>query len=587
MRFSAIAIAVPCLFLLPGNAGAQNFSARVTDQAGQPLSGVTVELLGTPVAMETDANGEAGIGEPTVIAASGGRARGFRIEGNALRFRLERPASFSGEFLDAKGTAVATLPNRVLLTGPQNVALPAPGTAAGKYWLALKVGGNRIVLPAVRTGSGWTLNGGPGTEKASPARAGIAARISGKSAAGDSLRFSKDGFETEAAPVPEPGGEVEVELAKGLDFTHLFTGTGRILDLATGLELGLPLAKRIHVVIFPEGYTQADIDAGLFKKDSEEWMKNLFRIDPVGALKEAFVLWRFPIASPSRFKKSDLDQMDGPRNTYFQFRLFEAEDGPEVSLDLAAAASQVFTFLEKNTDLPMQAWPREDGLLHSERISNTIGVFLIKDRNEDDPRDFVGVYSLFMRQTTFTYMDMAIGRHHGRNFMQALAFLGTGTKGRNDRDPGEYQMTRPGLSGLTTNLYPVADCDKLPWKHLLKGGANDPGTDSVVGAYGPVGRYRPEYRDMMNGSPYKPASAENPFDGSWLGNWSRELVALRIYERTGILPDPKTSLAQWEKSMRGPFYQKFGFKTPPKASEDKGFHAGCAEAAPGPVMAGP
>ena len=111
----------------------------------------------------------------------------------------------------------------------------------------------------------------------------------------------------------------------------------------------------------------------------------------------------------------------------------------------------------------------------------------------------------------------------------------------------------------TSNVVNTSACGELPWSHLLAGaGIND--TAGLVGAFGrPHLGYHSEFLCLMNGGHDNPTY----YGDNWLRvdrmcNFCREMVAFRIFQRSGIIDDFST----WVSSYRDAFFERDGFFVP-------------------------
>jgi hypothetical protein len=114
----------------------------------------------------------------------------------------------------------------------------------------------------------------------------------------------------------------------------------------------------------------------------------------------------------------------------------------------------------------------------------------------------------------------------------------------------------------TSNVVATNSCSALPWSHLLVGGAINPSTDQLVGAFGDatIG-YHAEFKCLMNGT----HDNADFYGGSGLlrtddrlCNFCREITAFRAYERTQSL----VGFATWKSDYRSAFWNRFGFSVP-------------------------
>src|SRR6185436_10602584 len=77
-------------------------------------------------------------------------------------------------------------------------------------------------------------------------------------------------------------------------------GGGDFLDVSTGERVPqLPIADRIHILLFAEGYLDSELpifhdhaqhDLDDPQNDVDRWLAEVFAIDPYSELKEAFVV---------------------------------------------------------------------------------------------------------------------------------------------------------------------------------------------------------------------------------------------------------------------------------------------------------
>ena len=98
-----------------------------------------------------------------------------------------------------------------------------------------------------------------------------------------------------------------------------FIGTGQIEDIVTGTPIDLPMERRLHVAMLPEGYLQSDFDA-----DIEAWMTEVFAIEPYSVYKQAFVIWKIRLPSSARLAAAD------PQTADTAFNLGVTTDGSGV-----------------------------------------------------------------------------------------------------------------------------------------------------------------------------------------------------------------------------------------------------------------
>jgi hypothetical protein len=119
----------------------------------------------------------------------------------------------------------------------------------------------------------------------------------------------------------------------------------------------------------------------------------------------------------------------------------------------------------------------------------------------------------------------------------------------------------------TSNVVETNVCGELPWSHLLAGGAHNPDTQELVGAFGTTAQgYHSELICLMNGT-HDNASVYGGNgllrDDERMCNFCREMTAYRIYSRSGILGDNQEGFTTWKSTYRPKFYERFPFQVPP------------------------
>ena len=124
----------------------------------------------------------------------------------------------------------------------------------------------------------------------------------------------------------------------------------------------------------------------------------------------------------------------------------------------------------------------------------------------------------------------------------------------------------------TSNVVGTNTCSDLPWAHLLFGSAINPNTEGLVGAFGdPSLGFHSELVCLMNGT-HDNGEFFARDDSGWcratsctlrvddrMCNFCREVTALRVFQRTGILPGDTNT---WASEYRAAFYAAYGFAVP-------------------------
>ncbi len=328
-------------------------------------------------------------------------------------------------------------------------------------------------------------------------------------------------------------------------------GSGDFDDVVTGQRVPrVPIAERVHVLLFAEGYTSADL-AGFHDQathatgdnDVDRWQAEVFAIEPYSLFKEAFVIWFLPRASAAHL---------GEGETAFHVGV----SGGGVT-DINSAAAPMFDAIDGAGD---DAFAYPPG---TSQAANVIAAFLLLDPQRGRA-GFSGVTTFGMRSPTTPTLSVpasfGIGQAH--EFTHAFS--------RVSDEYIETSSSAPARTTETTNVVASNRCDDLPWAHLLEGrGINT--TPGLVGAFGtPELGYHPELKCLMNGTHDNGTVWCQPSDDNYttltlrpqrLCNYCRELTAFHVFERTGLLSGTG-AFDTWKSMYRGPFYQRFGFSVP-------------------------
>ncbi len=444
----------------------------------------------------------------------------------------------------------------------------------GVFWIAaLAIGcGSSESTSAIRDGS--TATDGPATDRgggAADAGGGAggsgAGGTDGRAGAGGTAGAdgAGGGLDGAAESVDAPTADMPPYEAPPFDagasrWQIHFIGSGRIDDTASGNPIDLPMARRLHVAMLPEGYTQADLDAGTFDMDVERWMTEVFGIEPYTTFQQAFVVWKIRVASGARIAAAD------PQTADTAFKLGITSDGGGVGGAGSATAARVWDALK---DFPVAITSFGSG-----RGSRNLVAYM----HVLDPRN--GRAGLSGRSTTATNpantservsLAIALGRAH--EFTHAFSRLSDEYLEDSNTNPRPNDQTTTS-SGIT-NVVASPSCSTVPWRHLFKGTAINPSGDQLVGAFGTAMHgYHAELKCLMNGThengKYYGGNG-NLRSNDRMCNFCREMTAFRVFERSSVLPDTATSLNTWINNYRIPFFSRYGFKVPtpvPQTSSD-------------------
>lgn len=331
-------------------------------------------------------------------------------------------------------------------------------------------------------------------------------------------------------------------------------GTGSFDDVVTGASVAqVPLERRVHVYLFPEGYTAADIPIfhdeashATRGNDVDRWVDLVFGIEPYSMFSEAFVVWYLPRESNTHIGGGDTAFMV-PVDTTVSFPAMQSVPAT------GETSSRAWAALATSPYPPAVFYQGGGG-----RARNDVASFLIFD----PARGRASVSGLTTVLTdpgnSVQRIATAFGVGHAHEFTHAFSQL---------RDEYiETTNTAPTRWTNTSNVVGTNTCSELPWAHLLVGGAINPSTDNLVGAFGDAAvGYHSELLCLLNGT----HDNATHYGGSGtlrvedrMCNFCREITAFRVFERTSVLSDETTSLDTWVSTYRAPFYSRFGFKVP-------------------------
>ncbi|MBN1129470.1 MAG: hypothetical protein JXA71_10815 [Chitinispirillaceae bacterium] len=543
-RYAAVT-AVIVLFT-SGFSQTLDISGRVVDQTGQPLENVGVLLVGQERITATDAQGRYAFGSSPVNGSKALQTRPSpRLTRGTLRFSvIGRNLPVTITLFDLKGRIIREFRLGPLPAGAYSYDL-YQGTSrlpSGMVVLQVRIGTDAFILKSAGSDRGLTGTATPaGFDRLSAPLAASAAPV-------DSLFFWITGYENAKHPLTSLSAASLIDtLRPGIAFEPHFFGNGDIIDMRDSQTVHLPIPQRMQVVVFGEGYALADLAAGRYETDLGRWMTDVFRLRIAAYFKESYIVWKF--RSPSNQHLTGEGQVD----SYFKLPLSgrAMASGP---YDSAAAimwrALQRFPFM-----------PRD--YAYGSAARNLVCSFMLYDSTRSRS-GFSGQMRTFSNPSTTSqrvYVAMALGQQH--EFMHAMARLSDEYYDAGHSPLGASSATQ--TSQRITNVVFSAKCDSLPWKHLLKGDAINPDTDSLIGAFGANGRFHPTLKCLMNGT----HDNADLFGGNGLlrtddrhCNWCEELLAFRTYERVLVLPDQATAWECWVTDYRGPFYRCFGFYVP-------------------------
>lgn len=329
-------------------------------------------------------------------------------------------------------------------------------------------------------------------------------------------------------------------------------GDGQIDDVSSGmLAPRIPIAKRVHVLLFAEGYQQADLptfhsDAdhdGERESDVDGWVDYVFSLEPYKDYREAFVVWT--IARPS--------------NTHF--------DGADTAFMVPVTGSATGN-ISGTGETATRAWqaidmhpvpPTDFTSTGFGTVRTHVASFLLYDAQRG--RAGVSGRALSLRHPASQQqrLSSAFGVGHAHEFTHAFSSL---------RDEYiELDNDAPANAPETANVVGSNQCGSVNWQHLLAGGPYNPSTTDLVGAFGtPAQGYHPELICLLNGT-HDNATVYGGNgllrDDDRMCNFCREITAYRIHSRAGIVADDDEGFEVWKTSYRPKFFEKYPLRVPP------------------------
>jgi len=424
------------------------------------------------------------------------------------------------------------------------------------------------------TGGGVTGTGASGGAAGTPGTGGAGASGGAGAGAGGNggaagatipIDGGMDASRADATPPDARGADVGAPDTPPFDagptrWVPHFVGTGQIEDIVTGTPIDLPMDRRLHVAMLPEGYLQADLDAA-FDTDIDAWMTEVFGIEPYSVYKQAFVIWKIRLASNARVAAAD------PQTADTAFLLGMTTDGAGVGNLGTMGAARVWDALR---DFPIAISSYGTG---NRGARNTVAYMHVLDPQRGRAGFSGRTTSATNPASSAQRISVAIAAGRAHEFTHAFSRLADEYIETDSSNPADNAGTN--TSAGITNVVASPSCSTVPWRHLFAGTAINPSTNELVGAFGtPAQGYHSELKCLMNGT-HDNATVfggnGNLRSNDRMCNFCREMTAFRIYERTSVIADPATSLDAWTSTYRTPYYTKFGFKVPaplPQQSSD-------------------
>jgi hypothetical protein len=334
-------------------------------------------------------------------------------------------------------------------------------------------------------------------------------------------------------------------------------GSGDFDDVVTGERVAkIPIAKRVHILLFAEGYTEAElktfhdpathVGSGMASNDVDRWVNEIFGLDPYNRFKEAFVVWFLPRASANHAGMGDT--------------AFDVTVSGGAVTGMENVAAPLWDSIDgAGDDAFLYPYPGATG---GQQL-NYVAAFLVLDPQRMRA-GMSGITTFGLRHPTMQGVSIpaAFGIGHAHEFTHAF--------GRVSDEYMETSSNAPQRTSETSNVVASNACSTLPWAHLLEGaGINT--TPGLVGAFGtPELGYHSELLCLMNGTHDNGSVWCQMGDEQYTTltlrpqrfcNFCREMVSFHVFERTGVLSG-MTAFDTWKSMYRKPFYDRFGFNVP-------------------------
>jgi len=177
----------------------------VTDAAGDPIEGATVELLGETFRSTTDASGQYHLvnDATTIPRAAGSEPRALVVRGGKVTLSIARASRVAIAVFNTKGARIGKPVEGVLQAGSHSFPLQTAGTCHGVAIIRAKVGGQTTVMRNMALGSGSSGQ----TRVRAPA-----STLAKAAAAVDTIRASKTGYVTKSVPIERLADTVDIVL---------------------------------------------------------------------------------------------------------------------------------------------------------------------------------------------------------------------------------------------------------------------------------------------------------------------------------------------------------------------------------------
>jgi hypothetical protein len=335
-------------------------------------------------------------------------------------------------------------------------------------------------------------------------------------------------------------------------------GSGIVEDVRSGEPATrVTVDKRLHILLFGEGYTAADMNLlhsveahdGQRNNDVDRWIDLVFGIEPYTAYRQAFVVWYLPRASNAHIGGDTAWAIPVTTDSGSFPGVGQVQSDGET-------ATRTFAAIEAHPFPPTDFGGSSFGGGGTAR--NMVVAFMLLDPMRMRASGSGRALSLRNPANTEQRVQAAFGVGHAHEFTHAFSSL---------RDEYlEDDNMAPMNTSETSNVAGTNVCGMLPWTHLLQGGAINADQGDLVGAFGrPQHGYHSELLCLLNGT--HDNAAYYGGDGllrveDRMCNFCREMTAYRIHQRSGVIANGTEGFTVWKNEYRMPFFERFPFSVP-------------------------
>lgn len=334
----------------------------------------------------------------------------------------------------------------------------------------------------------------------------------------------------------------------------VFEGNGVIDDYSgTGTLQILP--KDLHtILVIPEGYTEKEINSGIFYVDIRNWIEQSEWVEPFRSYKNAFRILQYNAPSDAYITENDREKT--------LLGILPAQENT-LDNDMTIPSKRVWKIVEDNGLLTDDTYPRKG--ITSNVVKNLTIVILVYDPKENRS-GFSGFVKRFPHPDgSNKNLSVAISRNTTHEFLHSFSHLSDEYLDKM-REKKFHPNQDAESSNYLSNLSPNQQASLTPWKHLLRGGKYNPDIANFIGTFGDAKNgYHSEAKCIMNGRHHNKDTYGGDGqlrDHKHICNWCREITVFRLYEKVGIFKNPNNDFMTWKEKYRDNYYRRKGLSKP-------------------------